>query len=132
MLINFKFKNFKSFKDETDFSMEPLTHNGNDSNSIKTGYKKAPIVYRTSAIFGANASGKSNFIDAINYLQHLVESSCLKRINDSMGLPAYKLNTALENTLFECEFLKNDIVYKYIVELNNKGITREEAYYTEL
>ena len=64
MLISFKFSNYKSFKDEAEFSMEPLTNNGSISNAIETGYKKAPCVYRTSAIFGANASGKSNFIEA--------------------------------------------------------------------
>lgn len=57
MLINFKFSNYKSFKDEAEFSMEPLTNNGSISNAVETGYKKAPYVYRTSAIFGANASG---------------------------------------------------------------------------
>ena len=40
MLINFKFSNFKSFKDEAEFSMEPLTNNGSISNAIETGYKK--------------------------------------------------------------------------------------------
>lgn len=91
MLINFKFSNYKSFKDEAEFSMEPLTNNGSISNAIETGYKKAPCVYRTSAIFGANASGKSNFIEAMNYFQHLMESSYLKRLNESMELPSYKL-----------------------------------------
>lgn len=67
MLINFKFSNYKSFKDEAEFSMEPLTNNGSINNAIEIGYRKAPCVYRTSAIFGANASGKSNFIEAMNY-----------------------------------------------------------------
>ncbi len=55
MLISFKFSNYKSFKDEVEFSMEPLTNNGEVDNIIETGYKKSPVVYRTSAIFGANA-----------------------------------------------------------------------------
>lgn len=69
MLINFKFSNYKSFKDKAEFSMEPLTNNGSVNNAIETGYKKAPCVYRTSAIFGANASGKSNFIEAMLFLE---------------------------------------------------------------
>ena len=62
-----------------EFSMEPLTNNGSVENSINTGYKKSPNVYITSAIFGANASGKSYFIHAMNYLKSLVCSSYLKR-----------------------------------------------------
>lgn len=112
--------------------MEPLTNNGSITNAIETGYKKALNVYRTSAIFGANASGKSNFIDAMNYFQYLVESSCLKRVNDSLDLFSYKLSDKQENSTFECEFIKNNIAYRYFVELNDKEIVREEAYYTEL
>ena len=78
MLLNFSFNNFKSFKDKVEFSMEPLTNNGSSENSIETGYKKSPYVYRTSAIFGANASGKSNFVQALTYFQGLIESTYLK------------------------------------------------------
>lgn len=132
MLISFKFSNYKSFKDTTEFSLEPLTNNGSISNAVETGYKKAPQVFRTSAIFGANASGKSNFIDAILYFQILMESSYLKRFNDQMEVPVYKLNDAEKNTSFEVEFIKNNIVYKYSIELNDEEIVREEAFYTEL
>ena len=132
MLINFKFSNYKSFKDEAEFSMEPLTNNGSISNAVETGYKKAPYVYRTSAIFGANASGKSNFIEAMNYFQHLIESSYLKRLNEAMELPSYKLYDKQENSRFECEFIKNGIAYRYLIELNDTEIVKEEAFYTEL
>ena len=84
MLIIFNFSNLKSFKNMVEFSMEPLTNNGSVENSINTGYKKSPNVYRTSAIFGANASGKSNFIHAIKYLKFLVFDSYLKRLNEPM------------------------------------------------
>ncbi|MFR8206799.1 MAG: AAA family ATPase [Alphaproteobacteria bacterium] len=106
MLINFKFSNYKSFKDKVDFSMEPLTNNGSISNAIETGYKKAPCVYRTSAIFGANASGKSSFIHAVSYFQGLMEMSYLKRFNEQMEVPAYKLSDTEKNSTFEFEFVK--------------------------
>lgn len=132
MLISFKFSNYKSFKDSVEFSMEPLTNNGSISNAIETGYKKAPYVYRTSAIFGANASGKSSFIHAISYFQGLMEVSYLKRFNEQMEVPAYKLSDIEKNSTFEFEFIKNDIAYRYVVELNDNEIVKEKAYYTEL
>ena len=132
MLLNFSFNNLKSFKDKVEFSMEPLTNNGSIENSIKTRCKKAPYAFRTSAIFGANASGKSNFIHAINYLQFLIESSYLKRVNEPMEIPTYKLGNKDDNSSFEIEFIKNNNLYKYIVALNEQGIVKEEAYYTEL
>lgn len=132
MLLNFNFSNLKSFKNKVEFSMEPLSNNGTTENAIETHYKKSPYVYRTSAIFGANASGKSNFIHAMNYLKFLVCSSYLKRLNESMEIPTYKLGDENENSLFEVEFIKNNNFYKYTVELNERGIIKEEAYYTEL
>lgn len=132
MLISFKFSNYKSFKDKAEFSMEPLTNNGSISNAIETGYRKAPCVYRTSAIFGANASGKSSFIHAISYFQGLMEVSYLKRFNEQMEVPSYKLSDTQKNSTFEIEFLKNQTVYRYFIELNNDEIVKEEAYYTEL
>ena len=57
MLVEFKFSNFRSFKEEVIFSMEPLTQNGTNPNTINTGLKKIPQLYRTAGIFGANASG---------------------------------------------------------------------------
>ena len=132
MLISFKFSNYKSFKNEVEFSMEPLTNNGEVDNVIETGYKKSPVVYRTSAIFGANASGKSSFIHSVAYFQGLMEISYLKRFNEQMEVPAYKLSEQNKNSTFEFEFIKNQTAYRYFVELNDNGIVKEEAYYTEL
>lgn len=132
MLINFNFSNLKSFKNMVEFSMEPLTNNGSVENSISTGYKKSPNVYRTSAIFGANASGKSNFIHAINYLKFLVCGTYLKRLNEPMEIPTYKLGNEDDPSSFKVEFIKNNNLYRYSVELNENGIINEEVYYTEL
>ena len=112
--------------------MEPLTNNGSISNAIETGYKKAPCVYSTSAIFGANASGKSNFMHAILDFRWLVELSYLKNVNEQIGISAYKLSDVVKDSTFEIEFLKNQTAYRYFVELNNDEIVKEEAYYTEL
>lgn len=133
MLLNFIFKNFKSFKDKVEFSMEPLTNNGNVENALETGYKKSPYVYRTSAIFGANASGKSNFIQAIEYIRELIGISYMSPLEKIiLELPIYKLSNQNANAFFECEFIKKNITYKYIVELTDNEIIKEEAYYTEL
>ena len=62
MLVEFKFSNFLSFKEDVTFSMEPLSQNGSNPNTIDTQLKKIPQLYRTAGVFGANASGKTNFI----------------------------------------------------------------------
>ncbi|MGD1823532.1 MAG: AAA family ATPase [Pleomorphochaeta sp.] len=72
MLIEFKFKNFKSFKNETslDFSATKISefniHVRNVSNQ-----KVLPL----SVIYGGNASGKTNVIDAFSYMTNYVLNS---------------------------------------------------------
>ena len=65
MLIQFCFKNFKSFRDDTilDLSATKITENSNHVIHIGTE-KILPI----AAIYGANASGKSNVVDAFRFM----------------------------------------------------------------
>lgn len=72
MLIQFSFKNFKSFRDDTilDFSATKITEHSDRVISI--GYEK---LLPTAAIFGANASGKSNVIEAFRYMVTYVMES---------------------------------------------------------
>lgn len=72
MLIQFRFKNFKSFRDDTilDLSATKITEHSN--RVISVGYEK---LLPTAAVFGANASGKSNVIEAFRYMMtYVIES----------------------------------------------------------
>ena len=65
MLLQFNFKNFKSFRDDTslDLTATKISEYSNHVISI-SNEKILPIV----AIFGANASGKSNVLEAFRYM----------------------------------------------------------------
>ena len=71
MLIRFQIKNLYSFEEETEFNL--LT---NDSELLPHHKKHANGVdfLRMTAIYGANASGKSNFVKAIDLLQNMVKT----------------------------------------------------------
>ena len=66
MLINFTFKNYRSFKEQTQFSMEGAK--GPDVWSM-------PHVMSAAAVYGPNASGKSNLLRAIRHMSVLVSTS---------------------------------------------------------
>ena len=74
MLLNFKFSNFRSFRDETFFSMIPSakkTHNEYLITKLQNETK--PIKALPSAvIYGANASGKSNVILAMYIFKKII------------------------------------------------------------
>lgn len=72
MLIQFRFQNFKSFKDDTilDFSATKITEHG--GHIVSLGGEK---ILPAAAIFGANASGKSNVIEAFRFMAKYVVNS---------------------------------------------------------
>ncbi|WP_195984997.1 ATP-binding protein [Clostridium sp. D33t1_170424_F3] len=72
MLIQFRFKNFKSFKDDAilDLSATKITEHA--SRVIQVGKEKLLPV---AAIYGANASGKSNVIEAFRFMMTYVLDS---------------------------------------------------------
>ena len=72
MLIQFRFKNFKSFRDDTILDLSATKITEHSDRVISAGYEK---LLPTAAIFGANASGKSNVIEAFRYMMTYVMES---------------------------------------------------------
>ena len=72
MLYRFSFANFKSFRDLTsiDFKAQKITEHS--EHLINIGRDK---ILKVIAIFGANASGKSNVYKAFAYMSHFVINS---------------------------------------------------------
>ncbi|MCD7868758.1 MAG: ATP-binding protein [Clostridiales bacterium] len=72
MLIQFKFKNYKSFRDDTILDLSATSISEHSDRVISAGYEKLLPV---AAIFGANASGKSNIIEAFRFMMTYVLES---------------------------------------------------------
>ncbi|MFB9077904.1 ATP/GTP-binding protein [Flavobacterium procerum] len=129
MLIRFVVSNFMSFKDETEFNMLPAKGNGSRqlTNHIKKT-KSGIEVLKTAAIYGANASGKSNLIKAIEFLkelvvfkpdEHLIPQSKRFRLDN-----AYKLKPST----FRIECYYNKLHFDYGVEIKKGKISQEWLY----
>lgn len=65
MLVQFCFKNFKSFRDDTILDMSATKITEHSDRIISAGNEKLLSV---AAIYGANASGKSNVIEAFRFM----------------------------------------------------------------
>lgn len=72
MLIQFRVGNYRSFNDVQTFSIVATSDPRLRANCIETS---KPPVLKTVAVFGPNASGKSNLVKAISTMDHVVESS---------------------------------------------------------
>lgn len=128
VIVDFTVENFRSIKEEQLFSMyadkKPKHHAGNIS------YIENEIgLLKTTAIYGANAAGKTNLILAFEALKELiVDSGDLKDGDDIESYEPYKLSksTAEAPTNFEIEFYVKKTRYQYQVTFNSKDILFEK------
>ena len=112
MLIDFSFKNVRSFKDEVTFSMEVgegITDYA-EENIISSGEIE---VVKSSFIFGGNASGKTNVIRAFQLLRQIVVDGTASELE---LLPRDTFVNESGDTNFKIQFTKNRNLYYY--ELN--------------
>lgn len=128
MLIRYSIENFMSFGEKCSFSMIPGLIRSHASHKISFSEKKEIDILKLGIIYGANASGKSNLIKSLRFIQRLVLDGTKPEQN--INLVSHKLNPAFNKkpSLFEVEFRKNGKNYAYGVLLNSKGIIEEWLY----
>ncbi len=133
MLIEFSVKNFLSFKDKITLSMEKGNGEENINNIIKNDITD---LLRTSVIYGANASGKSNVIKAFTCAIILVRTSNLMMPGGKLDLvKPFLLDDTSRNkpSEFEFVFITNNIKYRYYFSADENKIYDEilDAYYSQ-
>src|SRR4051794_3374645 len=72
MLVEFRVANFRSFKEEQIFSLEASKDETHAENLIPCGDLN---LLKVAAIYGPNASGKSNLIRAMRFMNWFIRSS---------------------------------------------------------
>lgn len=127
MLINFSIQNFGSIKDKQTLSFEAdKSKHLEDYYVIETNGLR---LLKLGLIYGANASGKTTILKALNFLQTLVLNPKNQKTETFNFEPfLFDKNTPKENTVFEIEFIQNDTRYYYEIEMNTDAIVREELY----
>ena len=127
MLIRFSFKNFKSFKDENVLDMEATSLKEHEYNVVKTDNVN---LLKVAAIYGANASGKTNVLQAFDYMKKRILVSDDSRKNshiDEDNVYSFMINN--EPISLEVEILaKNDKIYKYGFDVLKDSIVSEWLY----
>lgn len=129
MLIEFRVKNFRSVRDEQVLSLVASKDKSLlDTNTQATGISAAPALLRSAVIYGANASGKSNLIKALQYMRGVVtESATVIQPGQLYGVQPFRLDTdsAAQPTEFEATFLLDNVRYQYGFTMNAKRILSE-------
>jgi len=131
MLIEFTVGNYLSFKEPVTLSMETAKAVREFPEDNETPRYQ---LLRSAVIYGANASGKSNLIKAMRFMNwFVVNSSRETQAEDRIGVTPFRLNveTREQPGLFEIVFLINDAKYRYGFEADQQRIHAEWLYKAE-
>jgi uncharacterized protein len=125
MLIRFRVCNFLSFKEEVELSMVAGKVQQHPEQVVRKTTNKGVDLLRASLIYGANASGKSNLVKAIDFARFMVLVGV--RAKSSIPRKPYKLNElcSTEPSKFEFEIQFKEKIYVYGFELDSKRIQGE-------
>jgi AAA15 family ATPase/GTPase len=130
MLVEFRIKNFRSLRDEQVLSLVASTDKTLlDTHALDTGLKASPHLLKSAVVYGANASGKSNLIKALQYMRGVVlESATLQPGQTFDRLHPFKLDAISGNlpTEFEVTFIIDDVRYQYGFAMNTQRIVSEQ------
>jgi AAA15 family ATPase/GTPase len=89
-------------------------------------------VLKSAVIYGANASGKSKFMEALLFMRSFaISSSRESQKGDEIEVHPFKLNVETENepSEFEVIFTYNNVMYRYGFEANKEVVVSEWLYY---
>ena len=126
MLIRFTVENFLSFKDREVFSLIP------GRGTLKSHHKSKSIkgisALKTAVVYGANASGKSNLIKAIEFGKELILKG--NKAEQPIKFSSFKLDKKLlkQNSRIEYEIQHKNKNYAYGFIFNSKEIIEEWLY----
>lgn len=126
MLLEFKCSNHKSIKDKVSFSM--IAGSDNTSEELLKEFGNFRIL-RSAIIYGANGSGKSNFINALAFMCELVNSSINYQPGQEVFQACHKLSTMETPSEYNIQFVRNDIRYAYGFSVKKNVISDEYLYY---
>jgi AAA15 family ATPase/GTPase len=124
MIIEFTVGNFLSFRENKTLSLEATNITEYKESTFKSGKFK---LLRSAVLYGANSSGKSNFIKAMSTMKRIVMTSVEKTSASKFKIIPFLLNTSTENkpTFFELVFLIDKTRYRYGFEIDNSSIHGE-------
>lgn len=140
MLIQFNFKNFKSFRDEVSLDLSATKITEHERHVVDIANDK---LLKIAAIYGANASGKSNVYDAFDYMTYYVaesfnfggeEDSRRKKENNYVKVSPFLFDgkSREEETSFEVFYVDNSEdsgkIYQYGFSLKRDEVVEEWLY----
>ena len=132
MLIQFTIENFRSFKEPATLSMVAgkikSKNNALDSDATFKSIKDLHLL-KCAAIYGANASGKSNLLAALRFMRaFIINSSKESQIDEPIPTEPFKLSTGYseKSSRFELFLVVDNTIYQYEFSVDQARILTEK------
>ncbi|SET64668.1 AAA family ATPase [Thorsellia anophelis] len=125
MIISFTIQNWMSFREPVHFSMIASKEKQHRERIAKIS-KYQTSVLPIAAIYGGNASGKTNFFKALNFVKWLVVRGTSP--DSIIPVETYRLDSlSQENpSRFKIELLKDEIIYEFSFAVTQHAILEEK------
>jgi len=125
MIIEFTLQNWMSFRDSVTFSMVASRERQHGLRVPKLG-KYQTRVLPLAAIYGGNASGKTNFFKALSFAKSLVVHGT--QPDNLIAVEPFRLDAAMSDqpSRFSFQILIDEIIYEYSFALTQKAIVAEK------
>lgn len=129
MILNFSVENYKIFKQRTTLSMMATYDNSHPNNVIQIEERQLKVL-KTSSIYGANASGKTKFIEALQLMSNIVRGSLMNLPGSQLYYAPfiYDEESSGRPTSFEVDFIHDSKRYIYGFSYDRKRIVEEHLY----
>ncbi len=134
MLVEFSVENFRSLRERVTLSMiaarlRARNERMDSDNVIEMNDKLALL--RSAMIYGANASGKSNIIQAVTFMRSFVMNSARLQDEDTISVEPFRLDTSgpISPSTFEIVFLMEGVQYRYGFSVTTRRVVAEWLYF---
>lgn len=125
MIISFSIENWMSFRDSVSFSMV-ATRERQHGERVPKVTKYQTRILPIAAIYGGNASGKTNFFKALSFIKKLIVEGT--RPESLIPVEPYRLGSAAieKPSRFNLELLINDTIYEFSFAVTRKAVIEEK------
>ena len=125
MLLSFTFENWKSFRDETRFSMvagKERLYTKRLPRVERFGVRLLPI----SVVYGGNAAGKSNFFEALDFAKNFIVDG--NKLDEPIPVQPFRLVAKSEQvpSKFSFQILCNERVFRFSFTVTRQSVLEEE------
>jgi uncharacterized protein len=125
MLVDFEVENFRSYRETKRFSLVASSAKELPQNLIDTGLGLNLV--RTAAIYGPNASGKSNLLAAMNWVSEILDSPMNRSLTAEILVSPFGLDriSATNPSRFRVNFVVEGVLYEYSIAVRSKMVDEE-------